>query len=78
MDIRPIVTSIKAGQAAWPRLKARLGLPGEAGVIDNYAFVCRMNNGLPVHVLAPESWPPNLVAILDQEGNAIKVWIIND
>lgn len=34
--------------------------------------------GVPVDVLDGPIWPPNLLVAIDQEGNAMKAWIIND
>lgn len=34
--------------------------------------------GVPVDVLDGPIWPPNLLVAIDQEGNAMKAWILND
>jgi len=61
-----------AGARAWPKIKERLTTPVDVppwvGPLDMF--------GIPVHVRT--DWPSNLVAITDQEGNAMSAWIIND
>lgn len=68
---KPLATRLKVGSKAWPKMRRRLAEGPTNGQIGLF--------GIPVHVIDnPNDWPPNLVAILDQEGNAMSAWIIND
>lgn len=76
---KPMATAMKVGQTAWPKVKERLGTePEPSGFERALRGSIGSPLGIPVHVLEPNTWPPNLVAIVDQEGNAMQAWIIND
>lgn len=72
---RPHITRMKAGRNAYLAM-ARMFAPGPT---DPSAWsVMSSLTGVPVDVLDGPIWPPNLVVAIDQEGNAMSAWILND
>jgi hypothetical protein len=78
MHSKPIATRMKVGADAWPKVRSRIGGSVEA---DQQIFANPLGSllGIPIRVITePNAWPPNLVAIIDQRGNAMQAWIVND
>lgn len=72
---KPRIARMKAGPDAYWAMRRMFAADTEArhasGVVGDLT-------GTPVDVLDGPVWPPNLVVAIDQEGNAMSAWILND
>ncbi len=68
-----LVSRIDTGPAGYNAIQRAAASPDRFPFADQATLL-----GLPVHVLDRPTWPPNLIVAVDQEGNAMKAWIIND
>lgn len=71
---RPRVARIKAGRLAYTALLRQLA-PKPSNTYGRGMLADL--TGVPMDVL-DTNWPPNLVVIIDEEGNALSAWILND
>lgn len=72
----PRIARMKAGRDAYFAM-LRTFAPGPA---DRPHLAGRISDltGVPVDVFDDSRWPANLLVAIDQEGNAMEAWIIND
>lgn len=74
----PRIARMKAGRGAYyAMLRSFMPRPGKLDHRAGTGYLTDLT-GVPVDVLDGPSWPANLLVAIDQEGNAMKAWILND
>lgn len=71
----PILARFKSGPEAYAVLQnatARPMAPQQPSWAPSYDITA-----VPIDLIG-EPWPSNLLVAIDQEGNAMKAWILND
>jgi hypothetical protein len=69
-----LISRINAGPAGYNAIQRAASAPERFSLTDQHTRF-----GVPVNMIsAAYGWPPNLIVAIDQEGNAMKAWIVSE